>query len=287
MKARADGRASSILRTAAPTVASTSSQMASRTRQKEEARARRLAEERAQAERSRRTRRTRLLVGVLVGCVAVIAVAVAISSSGGTKAASLSTQKANTVNASLAGIPQSGQTLGSPNAKVTVTEYGDLECPVCKDFALNAENQLIANEVRSGKVKLVYKSLETATGNGPNRPMWQQQQASAYAAGQQNKGWNYIELFYNQQGDETTSYVTPTYLDGLARQVPGLNYSSWLSGSTSSTLQGQVAAENQQANAKGFSSTPTIVVSGPKGQAQPIVGVASYGQLQSVINSVS
>ena len=50
---------------------------------------------------------------------------------------------------------------------MTVTEYGDLECPVCRDFALGAENQLISNDVRSGKVKLVYKSLETATGNGP------------------------------------------------------------------------------------------------------------------------
>src|SRR5260221_113374 len=80
--------------------------------------------------------------------------------------------------------------------------------------------QLIQNEVKAGKVKLVFKSLETATGNSPNPSIFPVQQASAYAAGQQSKGWNYIELFYHQQGQEGTAYVTPEYLGGLARQIP-------------------------------------------------------------------
>ncbi len=61
--------------------------MASRTKQKEEARARRLAEEQARAERERRVRRLRMSGGVVVGLVAVIAVAVAIGSGGGSKTA--------------------------------------------------------------------------------------------------------------------------------------------------------------------------------------------------------
>ncbi|HTU97843.1 MAG TPA: hypothetical protein VMF14_18485, partial [Solirubrobacteraceae bacterium] len=36
------------------------------------------------------------------------------------------------------------------------------------DFALGAENQLIANEVRQGKVKIVYKALETASQTANN-----------------------------------------------------------------------------------------------------------------------
>ncbi|MDQ6605165.1 MAG: DUF3105 domain-containing protein [Actinomycetota bacterium] len=61
--------------------------MASRTKQKEEARARRLAEEQARAERARRTRRLRMAGGLVLGLVAVIAVAVAIASGGGKKTA--------------------------------------------------------------------------------------------------------------------------------------------------------------------------------------------------------
>lgn len=267
--------------------------MASRTRQKEQARARRVAEEQAQAERSRRTRRLRLLGLTLAGAIVVVVAAVILSSGGGngtpSPTSAAAKQQASAVDSLLSGIPQSGQTIGNPNAKVTVTEYGDLQCPVCRDFALGPENQLIQNDVRSGKVKLVYKSLMTATGNSPNPGIFPTQQASAYAAGNQGKAWNYILLFYHQQGQEGTNYVTPAFLDGLARQISGLNYSRWQSDSQSSALTSQVAAEHQQATAKGFNSTPTILISGPKGQAQPIVGVppGGYGQLESTINSVS
>src|SRR5579884_2399134 len=260
--------------------------MASRTKQKEEARARRLAEEQARAERAQRARRTRLLGGVVIAAIVVVAVAVAISTSGGGSGAgpapgtSGAKAEATTVNSLLSGIPQSGETLGSPSAKVTVIEYGDLECPICRDFALGAESQLIANQVRSGKVKLVYKSFETATQGAPNPGVFSTQQAAAYAAGLQGKAWNYILLFYHEQGKEDTGYVTPNYLDALASQIPGLNYSQWRSQSTSSTLASQVQAENQQARSSNYGGTPTIIFQGPKGQTQPISGDLAYADVQ-------
>jgi protein-disulfide isomerase len=107
------------------------------------------------------------------------------------------------------------------------------------------------------------------------------------AAGNQKKGWNYIELFYHEQGDETDSYVTDSYLGGLAKQIPGLNFNQWSSDRGSSTLSSQVAAGESSANSAGFNSTPTLVVSGPKNQAQPLVGDQSYATVQSAINSVS
>ena len=45
--------------------------------------------------------------------------------------------------------------------------------------------------------------------------------------------------------------------------------------------------DEQQALSRGYNSTPTIVVQGPKGQAQPIVGAVSYKSLESTIKSVS
>lgn len=266
--------------------------MASRKEQKEAARQQRLAEEQARAERARRDRRLRMLGGTVVGAILVVVVAIVISSGGGgssnvvapTSAAAKQAQK--TVNTLLAGIPQSGNTLGSPSAKVTVTEYGDLVCPVCKDFALGGEKQLIANEVRAGKVKIVYKALETASGTA-NPTMFVPSQTAALAAGNQKKAWNYIELFYHEQGDETQSYVTNNYLGGLAKQIPGLNFSQWNSDRGSANLQSQVTADTTAAAAAGYNSTPTILVSGPKSQAQPIESAATYSQLQDAIKSVS
>jgi protein-disulfide isomerase len=266
--------------------------MASRKAQKDAARERRLAEERARVERTRRTRRMQMLGGVLVAAIVIVVAAIVISSNGSSttavKPTSATAKKAAaTVNTLLSGIPQQGTTLGSPSAKVTVTEYGDLVCPVCKAFALSSENQLISNEVRTGKVKLVYRALETASGEA-NNSMFVPSQTAAQAAGEQKLGWNYIELFYHEQGDETTSYVTDNYLAGLAKQVSGLNFSQWNSDRGSSSLTEQVTKDTQAAAAAGYQSTPTIVVSGPKSQAKPIVGdPSSYGELQSAINSVS
>jgi protein-disulfide isomerase len=265
--------------------------MASRTKQKEEARARRLAEEQARVERERRQRRIQLLIGVVLAAVAVVAVAIAVSagsSSNSTPAPTSAGAKksASQVSAQLAGIPQSGTTLGKPSAKVTVTEYGDLQCPICRDFAVGAESSLISNDVRAGKAKLVYKSLETATGNSPNPSIFPAQQAAASAAGNQRHAWDYILLFYAQQGAEGTNYVNTSYLDGLARQIPSLNFSKWSADRNSPAFSAQVVADQQDASSKGYNSTPTILVSGPKGSAKPIVGNTDYATLASAIKSV-
>lgn len=267
--------------------------MASRAQQKEQARQRRLAEESARAERARRQRRLQMVLGVVVAAVAVAVVAIAVSSSGnGSSNTTKPTSPAAKATAAevtqlLAGIPQSGNRLGSGSAKVTVTEFGDLECPVCAAFATSAENTLIKNDVRSGKVNLVYRSFCTATCNGPNRDQFTAQQAAALAAGKQGYGWQYIELFYREQGQEGTSYVNDSYLNSLAKQIPGLNYNKWLSDRSSSALAAQVNSDQQQAQAKGFTGTPTILVAGSKGTAAPLTNDYSYGAIQSAIKSVS
>ena len=150
--------------------------MASRKEQKEEARARRLAEEQAAAQRAQRNRRFQMLAGVLVGAAIVIVAAIVISSNNKTVSTSANPngtqqqQIVKQVDALLSGIPQTGTTLGNPSAPVTMTYYGDLECPICRDFTLiGGFPQLVQNEVRQGKVKVVYKSFCTATCNGPGQ----------------------------------------------------------------------------------------------------------------------
>jgi protein-disulfide isomerase len=265
--------------------------LASRQKQKEEARARRVAEEQARTEKVRRERRLRMLGGMLVVVVAIVAVAIAISSSGGGNKAiktnsAAAQQAASQVASLLGGIPQSSTTLGNPNASVTVTEFGDLKCPVCQSFALGPESQIISNYVRTGKAKIVYRSLCTATCNGPQPSVFKTEQTAAYAAGLQGKAWDYIYLFYHLQGDETTSYVNASYLDSLARLIPGLNYNSWRLDSNNPSLAAQVTADQQAAAAKGFASTPTVVISGPKGTATPLVGGYAFSSYQSEISSV-
>ena len=97
------------------------------------------------------------------------------------------------MNATLAGIPQHGNVLGNPNAPITITEYGDLVCPTCADFAVTTEPQIIAALVKTGKAKLVYRAFETASAYA-NGSQFVNTQVAARSAGLQDKEWNYLLL---------------------------------------------------------------------------------------------
>ncbi len=222
--------------------------------------------------------------------VAIVAVLIAVSSSGtkaetGLQKGAIKNKTVTTVQNLLAGIPQSGARLGNPKAPVTMDYYGDLECPICQEFTLQGGfSQLISNEVRQGKVQVVYKAFETAT-HDPT--VFKTQQVAALAAGQQQKFWNFAELFYHEQGTEGSGYVTESYLQGLARQIPGLNLIKWESDRNNSSLTTSVGADINQGNSIGVNGTPTLVFIGPKGKAASPESVPNYSQLQQVIKQVS
>jgi protein-disulfide isomerase len=133
-------------------------------------------------------------------------------------------------------------------------------------------------------VKVVYKAFQTAT---PSPQTFQTQQVAALAAGKQNHFWDYTELFYREQGAEGTGYVTESYLDGLAAQVPGMNVSSWRTARNDAALTSQVSSDALAGKTAGVQGTPTLIFQGPKGQAAAPTGVPSYSDLQQAIKTVS
>ena len=235
-----------------------------RKQRREQAREERKAAEEAAAASDARQRRRTQLGGVAVIVIAAIVV-ILIATGGGGKSATKTVSKAETpkiaqeVSKELAGIPQSGRTIGNPNAPVTIQYFGDLECPICKDFSdkTGALPALIAGPVKEGKVKIEYLSLQTATREPE---VFTTQQKAAYAAGLQKKAWEYIELFYNEQGAEDSGYVTEGYLQGLAQQVPGLNLAKWQADRNNPKFEAEIAADQQSANNNGLSGTPSFLI---------------------------
>ena len=261
--------------------------MASRKNQREELRARRVAAENARLEQRRR-QRLKMIGATTAAAVVVLVLGIVISSTGGgttLKKGKQAQQTVNQVQQLLAGIPQSGARLGDPKAPVRLVYYGDLECSACRDFALDGGfSRLVANDVRSGKVQVVFRSFETAT---PDPHTFQTQQVAALAAGRQRHFWDFAELFYHQQGAEGTGYVTDGYLAGLATQIPGFNMNSWHAARNDPSLVSQVNSEQQAAGAAGIKGTPTLVFQGPRGSTEVPAAAPGYGQLQQTLQSVA
>jgi protein-disulfide isomerase len=157
----------------------------------------------------------------------------------------------------LSGIPQSGNALGDRHAPVTLQVFSDLECPICRAFALGAQIDLIRRYVRTGKLKIVDRSLQTATRQPAT---FIRQQVAALAAGAQKKMWYFVELFYREQGREDSGYVTETYLRGLARQVPGLDLPEWSATRNNPLFIAEIANDAQVADRRGFEGTPAFLI---------------------------
>jgi len=140
--------------------------------------------------------------------------------------------------------------------------FGDLECPFCKRFTLGPLTAVIRHYVRTGKLKVEYRSLRTATHNPET---FTTQQIAALAAGKQNKLWNFIELFYHEQGEEDSGYVTEGYLQGLAQQVSGLNLLAWTAARSDARLTEELHSDAAAAREAGFNITPSFLLSHARG----------------------
>jgi protein-disulfide isomerase len=250
-----------------------------RKQRRERARAERKALERAAvAGTARRTRMTQLAIVVSVVVAGIVAILIATAGSGAVKKIAPETAQARSVDSAvstlLAGLPQNGNVLGRPTAPVTLEYYGDLECPVCRSFTVNALPSIIGKWVRGGQLRIEYHSLETATREPE---VFKSQQVAALAAGKQQKMWNFIETFYHEQGEEDSGYVTEGYIQGIARQLPGLNLTQWTSERNDPTLAGQVESDAQAANNAGFNGTPSFLI-GRSGGAMTKLEPSSYSQ---------
>jgi protein-disulfide isomerase len=164
-----------------------------------------------------------LLAAVIVAALVVVGLVVALS--GGKKGATTSVPPAapGTIPgqkesaAMLDGIPQHDIALGDPKAPVTLLEFADLQCPFCKEFALQTLPLIVRDYVRTGRVRIQYEDLAFL---GPQSKV---AAAAAAAAGEQNKLWNFVDLFYYNQGQENSGYVTDALITRLYRAIPGLD----------------------------------------------------------------
>ncbi|MEA2472687.1 MAG: hypothetical protein QOE06_602 [Thermoleophilaceae bacterium] len=246
--------------------------MSSRKEQREQARAEREAREADERARAQRKRRMLQLGGALAAAAVIVVIAIAVSSGGSKTGGSATGSAAGATQAQqlLNGIPQSGNVLGNPKAPVTLMEFADLQCPFCRQYTEQVFPTIVAKYVRTGKVKMVFRNYVFI---GPDSLTAAR---SAEAAGQQNKLWNFIDVFYANQGSENTNYVTDKFIQKIAGAVPGLNVQKLLSDRANPKNDQAISLARQEASTKGINATPTFLVQKGTGPQQQLPSATNF-----------
>jgi protein-disulfide isomerase len=181
----------------------------------------------------------------------------------------------------LDGIPQEGTLLGDPDAPVKVSEYGDLQCPFCKDNAEEVTPEVIENQVRGGEASIDFNQFIII---GPDSiPAGE----AALAAGVQGKAWNFIELFYRNQGKENSGYVTDEFIESVGEEAGIPDLARWNKERKSGKFKKQLEAQTKKAEKFGFEGTPSFAIQGPKSKGVELISTPETpGQLEEEIAKV-
>ncbi len=168
---------------------------------------------------------------------------------------------ASDVNSLLKGIPQSGTTLGSPSAPVTLVEFVDAQCPYCQQFETQVMPSIIRNYVRTGKLRI---QTQFWAFIGPDSIRGQ---AAELAAAEQNTAFNYAQLLYDNQGTENTGWLDDSMVTAIATSIPGLRVHTLLNARSSAAVKAAQKQVDDLATTDKVTGTPTLFVgkTGTKG----------------------
>lgn len=222
----------------------------SKRERRDAARANRLDEEQAADARAARKRRLAIL-GAIAAAVVVAVVVIAVATGGGDSGdPPEEVQGVAATQAFMRGLETDGDTLGDPKAPVTLVEYADLQCPICKAFSQEVLPPIVDQYVRTGKVRLQLKVV-AILGEDSVRA-----QRFSAATEMQDKLWFFTHLFFENQGEENSGYVTDDFLRRIGSATPGLDVDKAFT-----DQDGAIATRIvNTANRAGIDSTPTFKI---------------------------
>jgi protein-disulfide isomerase len=173
--------------------------------------------------------------------------------------------------------------IGNANAKVTIVEFSDFQCPYCRKFFLDTYGQLKKDYIDTGKVRLVFRNYPLASIHDSAESA----AIAAQCAKDQGKFWEYHDAIFAQQqkGEASPTAVTKTIEFGVAELKKwaselGLNTAEFNSCLDSQKYADKVAADTAAGAEAGGSGTPRFFINRPL-----IVGAQPLSQFKTLIDA--
>jgi protein-disulfide isomerase len=202
---------------------------------------------------------------------AAVAAALAFALTGGSSSSSTPTTTAGTLPDSgeavqlFRGIPQHGNVLGKANAPVTMVEYIDLQCPVCRAFETDVMPTIIPRYVKSGKVRVIARPIAFI---GPDSVRGR---AAALAAARQDAFFDFTQILYFNQGSENSGWLDDQFIRSAFASIPGLDAAAAEKARTETTIADEADRVDAQAEADNVKGTPTVLVGKTGGKLTEVV----------------
>jgi protein-disulfide isomerase len=171
---------------------------------------------------------------------------------------------------------------GEKNAKVTLIEFTDYQCPFCSRHFRETLPQIVNDYVNTGKVRYVLKEFPLESIH----PLAFKAAEAASCAGEQGKYWEMHErLFTNQNA--LAAQQLPSHAEAVGLDAP--KFKSCLEGGTYAAKVRKDLADAQKVGATG---TPTFLlgITDPKATevktVRKLVGAQPYAAFKDAIESL-
>ena len=170
--------------------------------------------------------------------------------------------------------------LGDSSSPITIVEFGDYQCPFCKRWNENTKPAIERNLIDTGKASLIYVDMPII---GPDSVTIH---AGSYCAADQGLYWQYHDFVYEYQGHENDGWANSGNLKILMNALDGLDTKLFNECLDSKKYVQRVNDNKNIALDTGARSTPSFVIIGPDGTAEPIVGAQPYGAFKTAIDNM-
>lgn len=163
-------------------------------------------------------------------------------------------------------------------AKIGIVEFGDFQCPFCKNFYDSVFSSIQSGYINTGDIVYSFRDYPLTTIHPLALGMAQESRCFA----EQGKYWQFVNKMYNTNQDANT----PTVVSGYAKSM-GLNMKTYQSCVQNSTFQSDIQNDINAGNRISIQGTPTFVIgkyTNGKVTGQVVLGSRALSYYESIIS---
>ena len=168
--------------------------------------------------------------------------------------------------------------LGSKNAKITIIEFGDFQCPKCNQWYKSEEPKIKSQYISTNKANLYFVDFAWLGSDSEKAAQ------AAHCADEQGKFWEYHDVLYKNQGGIQDGWANQNELKKFAKNI-GLDTTKFSQCLESGKHKPHVEFNTKLGEDNGVTATPVFfIVANDK--VEKIVGPQPISAFSSVIEKL-